>query len=300
MKGHFRIWLAVLGGLLLSLPLIGLIYALLVGIPAGTIHTPDPLLVPMLSDAERTGTLTYQRKCHTDSDCDPRLRCLFSMVLGYSFCVDSRCMTDKECPEAYTCQTYIAENRKDLINACTLAGARKEGEVCEMFTRTREYGCERGLSCHARCGRPCEPDEPAACPEGFYCEKSRRGAACQPTCAGRACPEGQRCIALAGRSSVCAKVHGQDCQSTPCSPDKTCSVRDYPQSAHEVWMRCVQTCNLAGKAPCPEGTACVVHSCRKTCTPDDATACGEGYRCESRPDLPAICVADVQEVPPVP
>ena len=295
MKSRFRIWVATLGGFLLPLPLIWLIYLVFLKPFPGAPPPQELAFVPMLSIMERLGTLTYHRECHADNDCDPRLRCFFSVATGSHRCTDSRCMVDKNCPDGFSCQTYLTDDRNALINACTLIGHRKEGEVCNSFAGELEYGCERGLICHGRCGRPCEPGNPAACPEGFFCDKTPKGSLCQPTCEGRACPEGQRCVALGGRRSVCAKVHGQDCRSVPCGPGLTCAVNDYPHSAHEVWMRCVQRCNLKGAAPCPEATVCVVHSCRKLCTPGDPAACGEGYRCESSRMRPPICSADVPD-----
>ena len=204
-------------------------------------------------------------------------------------------MTDKQCPDGYSCQTYTAWNDKDLIKACTLAGVRKEGEPCAAFTRDLEEGCEHGLICHRRCGHPCEPGNPSTCPAGFFCEESRTGSACQPTCSGRTCPEGQRCISFGGNRSACAQVHGQDCQSTPCMTGQLCSVRDYPQAAHEVWMQCTQPCGMKGAGPCPAGTACNVFRCREACAPDGSSACEEGYKCKSLAGRPAICTPDLHD-----
>ena len=150
MRGAHRTWLAVLGGILLPLPLMWIAYAFLFKHPTDTSRTREALLIPMLSTLERAGTPTYKRVCRTDSDCDPRLRCFFSMVLGRRYCTDSRCMTDKDCPDSFTCQTYLAENKKDLIKTCSVVGVRKEGEVCSAFTIDLEYGCERGLVCPSR------------------------------------------------------------------------------------------------------------------------------------------------------
>lgn len=301
MGRHTRAWAVVPGVLLLTLPLVGLISFVLSALPPGVSTTPRPVLIPMLSLRERIGTLTYQRECETDRDCDPRLRCLLSMVTSFSYCVDSRCMTDKQCPQGFSCQTQLADNRMDLINACALIGHAQEGEVCNSFAGEPRYSCEQGLVCRGRCGRPCEPGNPSACPEGFFCEEDPTGASCQPTCDGRACSEGQRCVSLGGQRSVCAKVHGQDCQLTACAPGQTCRVSDYPEPKHEVWMRCIQRCDLKGAAACPEGMICVVHGCRPTCTPGAPATCGEGYRCESRPGLPTtICAPDVPQGEAVP
>lgn len=294
MGWRLRAWAAVFLGIFLPLPLVGLLCFMLLTGPSSVSTDRGPALIPMLSLKERMGTLTYQRECETDRDCDPRLRCLLSMVTSYSYCVDSRCMADKHCPPGFSCQTQLADNGVDLINACELIGQAKEGGVCNSFANEPQYSCEQGLVCRERCGRPCTPGDPASCPKGFFCEKDITGASCQPTCDGRTCPQGQRCVDLGRRRSVCAKVNGRDCQLEACAPGTKCMVSDYPQPADEVWMRCVQRCNLKGAAPCPEGSLCVVHGCRPTCTPGDPTTCLAGYRCESRPGLTAaICSPDV-------
>ena len=182
MSGRLRTWAAVLFGILLPLPLIWLVHSAVVKPFSGGSPARGPVLIPMLPVMERMGTPTYQRECSTDKDCDPRLRCFLSLVTDFSYCVDSRCMEDKDCPEGFSCQTYFADNRKDLINACTLIGHRKEGEPCNSFDGELESGCERGLICRGRCGRPCAPGSPAACPNGFFCEEASQGATCQPTC----------------------------------------------------------------------------------------------------------------------
>jgi hypothetical protein len=289
---NWRPLVTALLGILLALPLMWLLSMSLLGPDLGQPHDPRLNVVPMLTDAERNNVLTYGRECDTDADCDPRLRCFFSMVKQESYCVDSRCMTDLQCQEGFTCQAYQALNRKDLLNACTLVGKRKEGEVCEMFTRKRPYACEQGLRCHSRCGRPCRVDEPTSCPEGFFCEDDPTGAACQPTCEGRTCSEGQQCIFVGGRVSICATVHGQNCQRTPCEQGQRCSANDYPQPANEVWMRCVQLCDLPDTLPCPEGTICAAFQCRPTCTPGVPDSCAPGYVCKRRPDDTGLCEPD--------
>ncbi|PTL82044.1 hypothetical protein DAT35_19750 [Vitiosangium sp. GDMCC 1.1324] len=288
---NWRTLLAGLLGILLPLPLVWLLSAIS-GPDLGQPRSQHLNVVPMLTDVERQNVLTYGRECHTDADCDPQLRCFFSMVTQDSYCVDSRCMTDLQCPDGFTCQTYEAKNGKDLLNACSLVGKRKEGEVCTRFTHKLPYACERGLLCHFRCGRPCRVDDPMSCPEGYFCEDDPTGAACQPTCEGHTCPEGQQCVSVGGHVSVCATVHGQNCQRTPCVQEQHCSVTDYPQPVDEVWMRCSQICGLMDTPPCPEGTVCESFRCRETCTPGVSTGCEPGYICKHRSDDVWLCAPD--------
>ena len=291
----WRTAVAAFSGVLLSLPLLWLLFISLPGPDLGKPRTEQRNVIPMLTDVERQNVLTYGRECRTDADCDPQLRCFFSMVTQDSYCVDSRCMTDLQCQDGFTCQTYKARNGKDLLKACSLVGKRKEGEVCAMFTRELQYGCEQGLLCHFRCGRPCQVEDPTSCPEGYFCEEhpAAVGAACQPTCEGRTCPEGQQCVSVGGRVSICATVHGQNCKQTPCPRGQVCTFSDYPQPVDEVWMGCSQTCGHTEDAPpCPEGTVCDLYRCRQTCTPSDSTACEPGYICKRGPEERWLCRPD--------
>lgn len=230
---NWRRLLAVLLGILLPLPWVWL-PSTTSGLNLDQQHPQPTNVVPMLTDLERQGVPTYGRTCRSDEECDPRLRCFYSGVARTSYCVDSRCMTDLQCPEGFICQTYKAENGRDWLKACSLVGKQKEGEECEAFTRRLPYACERGLLCHGRCGRPCQPDDPASCPEGYFCENAPTGAACQPTCEGRTCPEGKQCISVGARASICATVHGQNCERTACPQGQHCSLRIYSQPVDEV------------------------------------------------------------------
>ncbi|ATB44299.1 hypothetical protein CYFUS_009786 [Cystobacter fuscus] len=294
--GRIRTWLAVLGSLLLPVPLVWLFVSLPGGYSMRTAQTPALTLVPMLPPAEREGTLTYGRECRTHDDCDSQLRCFSSLTLESRYCMDSDCVVDKHCPEGFSCQTYPVRQRPELIRICSVVGRRQEGELCSEWTRDPERGCERGLLCHTRCGRPCDPDDPSTCPEGFFCEKARAGAACQPTCEGRACPEGERCIGVGGKRSICARVHGKDCQSEPCAPGQYCSVSTYPQPAREVWMQCTQGCGRKGAPACPEGTICEDNQCLARCSPDGR--CDEGFKCTDLPEGPAVCTLDIPRSSP--
>ncbi len=290
---RWRTLMAVLIGTLLPLPLVWLLYVVLSGSSAEPVRLQRLDVVPMLTPGERLGVLTYGRECRTDADCDVRLRCFFSMLTQDSTCMDSRCMTDAQCAEGFTCRTYTARNGKDLLNACTLVGERKEGEACEKLTRRRLFGCARDLLCHDRCGRPCQVDDPTSCPEGYFCRDEMEGPACQPTCAGRTCPEGQQCVSTGPDVSVCATVHGQNCQRTQCAQDQSCSLFEHPQRVGEVWITCRQRCGPGEDDPrCPEGTVCHWYQCLETCAPEDPSACGPGLSCNRREDDVWLCTGD--------
>lgn len=290
-----RSWLIVLGGALLPLPLIGLLGSSWVRTVQEMARPQEPMVLPMLHPVEREGTLTYGRECSTDSDCDPRLRCFFSEVTQSSYCTDSRCKTDRECREGFSCQTYAANNGRELLTKCSIVGVREEGEECEGPSVEPDTGCARGLLCHWACGRPCTPGAPSTCPDGFFCNAFLEGAACQPTCQGRTCPDGQRCIKLSQKTSVCAQVRGTDCKAVACGPERICMAQTYPWAPGEVWTQCTQECGFEDSPPCPEGTACTGHRCRPTCSPDGGAPCAERFKCTSRPNEPSVCAPDVAD-----
>lgn len=294
----WRTLLTVLLGLSLPLPLVWLLHTTLFG-QAGEEHSTlsqsqSPRILPMLTLEERLGLPTYERDCDSDADCDPQLRCFFNMRTVRSYCTDSMCMTDRQCPEGFACRIMDTQSGEDLLRACSLVGGRSEGEVCESLPREPEDGCRKDLLCRGRCGRPCSPHEPADCPKGYFCEEAPEGPTCQPTCEGRSCPEGQQCVHRGERVSICARVHGPNCQQTPCPQGQFCSVDDYPQRVDEVWMQCLQPCGSPGDRSCPEGTVCYFYGCRKSCTPEDSSACGAGFTCKRRPEEPWTCVPDLR------
>ncbi len=289
----WRPLLAVLLGLALPLPMAWLLYTFLLGNLAGEgarlslPHGVHPL--PMLTLEERLRLPTYERDCRSDADCDPQLRCFFNMLSQRSYCTDSMCMTDEQCAEGFACRLLTTESHQDVLRACSLVGVRGEGEVCVALPRERKSGCRRDLLCRGRCGRPCRPDEPASCPEGYFCEEDIAGATCQPTCEGRTCPEGQQCIPRGERVSICARVFGPNCLRNPCPSGQDCSIDDSFEVADAVWMQCMQSC-FSKDAPCPDGTVCYFYSCRTACTREDPSVCAPGFACHGRPDEPLTCV----------
>lgn len=279
---RWRTLLTVLLGFALPLPLAWLLHSTLLS-GYGTDQPPARLgnLVPMLTPEERQRLSTYEQTCQTDTNCEPPLRCFFNMRTATQYCTDSTCMRDEHCPKGFACRTLDVDGT-DLLRVCSLVGVRKEGESCTVLPSIREEGCEKDLFCEGRCGRSCQMNEPSSCPEGFFCQPGLDGPSCLPTCEGRSCPEGQRCVRMDGRVSVCATVYGQDCEQTPCPQGQDCMFHTYPWHPGRVWMECLRDCGGPDALPCPEGTVCHLYQCHKSCTPEDPSICGPGFACARR------------------
>jgi hypothetical protein len=254
--------LAAAAGLLLAVPfMLAMGIALYPGPVLGPKESVEVL--PVLSAEERQRLLTLDRPCQRPEDCEPSLGCLQANPGGPSVCAASECMTDLQCREGFTCRAMQTLEEGPWVRWCILEGRRKEGEPCIQGFGIRKNNCERGLICTAWCGRPCTLDAPESCPEGFYCKSGGpEGPSCHPTCEGRGCPDGQQCIHIEGRTSLCAEVLGRNCQHEPCPERQECRLH-FPRKRGQGWvmgMECVQPCGDG--APCPEGLVCAGGACQ--------------------------------------
>jgi hypothetical protein len=294
MRVTWRSLLAVLGGLLLPVPLV-LILA------SGMFPRPPIQKVgnrpvsPVLSYEERLRLQTYHRECHYKADCEPPLGCLLDQRHGWFYCADSQCESDGQCPEGFTCQPLPTREGGPLVRYCIPPGTLKEGGSCSSIPSNPSEGCEPGLLCgDGWCGRPCQLDSPSSCPEGFFCEDTVPGPACLPTCEGRTCPEGLRCIQDdLTKASACMKAYGLDCQHTPCPEGRECIAFFSSREPGHVLMECQPQCGKDLPA-CPEGFICERRSCRRPCDPKGPNVCDPGYSCQKRtPQQPWMCQSDL-------
>lgn len=283
--------LGILLGLLLPVPLV-LVLVLTTNGKAGSGGAQGEDVSPVLSFEERQRRVTYERRCAGREDCEPPLGCLFDQSILASYCTDSQCITDAQCPAGFTCQTLSTLGGGPHVRHCLASGVRREGEGCRSPPKDQQEACGPGLVCGAGwCGRPCRLDEPTSCSEGFFCADANPGFACQPTCQGRSCPEGQQCIRV-GSASTCAVVHGTNCQQSPCAPGQHCVARALPRRPGETWMVCAVACDKA-QPSCPEGRVCHLGQCREPCDPARTGACGTGFRCGRHGDSePWTCQPD--------
>jgi hypothetical protein len=96
---------------------------------------------------------------------------------------------------------------------------------------------------------------------------------------------------MAEGGSVCMKIHGQDCERTPCAEGLYCTRNAYPDASGEIWMECLRGCGGESDPPCPEGSVCFLFQCRKACDPEERSVCGEGFKCgRNHPSMPWACV----------
>lgn len=289
----WRVLPAILLGLLLPIPLVwALSWLLPGGLGASETHNGDSRVVPQLSPEESRQLLTFQRPCRGNEDCDAPLVCLRGQFMLDDACVASECATDVDCREGFSCRSIPAGER--VVRLCGATGKAKEGEFCLKLPPKQEMGCEPGLVCADRkCSRSCEPEQPQNCPEGYICSAvDAEGSVCLPTCEGRSCPEGQRCVGLGHGASVCARVHGTDCQHEPCPAEQVCEVSQRSKREGEVWMRCSLPCDTPG-APCQEGFMCMAGHCRQLCEPEEPGTCGPVEKCSGLSGRrPWVCVFD--------
>ncbi|ADO74051.1 uncharacterized protein STAUR_6294 [Stigmatella aurantiaca DW4/3-1] len=181
------------------------------------------------------------------------------------------------------------------MRVCIAIGVRQEGEGCTRVPGDKEHACAPGLLCGGQdgwCSRPCRPGTATGCPEGFFCSDTVPEPVCLPTCEVRGCPSGQHCVRFEKGASICARIHGPNCQQSPCSDGRECKVLRESPHPGKVWMECEERCG-SGHPPCSTGKVCADWRCLPACDPEGPNACGEGYRCRQRsPRRPFACHPD--------
>jgi hypothetical protein len=288
----WRTVLAVLVGVMLPLPLVLL---------AGLVERPVPpppspsgrKISPVLTAEQRLRLATYRADCGSGERCEPPLGCLTELRTFRQYCTDSQCSLDAECPEGQVCRGLATAGDGPLVRVCVPVGLRQEGEFCFPLPKDREAACAEGLICGGRymswCARPCQKQEAAPCPEGFFCADTDPEPVCLPTCEARRCPEGKHCVRYLHGVSVCAEVYGPQCQQTPCPRGGECEASYDTAHPGKSWMECVERCG-EGRPPCSAGMVCDKWLCRVPCDPKGPPSCIEGYVCrQHKPGRPFTC-----------
>ncbi len=296
LRVNWRTVVGICAGVLLSLPLLLLLWGLLrpevpAEAPAGA------RISPMLNPEQRMRLTTYRRECRSATECEPPMGCLFEARYNQAYCTDSQCMTDAQCPEDQVCRNLATYENGPLVRICVPIGVRQEGENCAPAPIDKDHACTVGLVCGGHddhwCGRPCRLGARAAeCPVGFFCADTDSEPVCLPTCEKQGCPEGQHCIKFDEGASVCTHVYGDNCQQSPCPEGRKCWVLTKPPHPGKVWMECLERCGK-GLPPCGAGKVCDVWLCLPDCDPQGPDVCGDGYRCrQGWPDTPFACRPD--------
>ncbi len=287
----WRVPLALLLALMLIVPLGWVLRLALEGPKPLSAQNGDGKLVPRFSATEHGHLHTLYGHCRGDEDCDPPLVCLTGLLLVKPFCTASECMTSQDCREGFSCRSLAVGQR--IVRLCAVDGEVDEGGPCLKIPKRPSQGCKRELICAGDiCGRPCAPEEPQSCPPGFFCgSEDVEGAACLPTCEGRPCTQGEQCVRITQGASVCARVHGRECQLEPCPAEQKCEVVTSATRPGHAWMKCLPPC---GEQQCPEGWLCVGGACRRMCETGTASTCGPEETCQMlAPGLPSLCAFDI-------
>jgi hypothetical protein len=284
---------AVCVGVLLPLPLVLLLWGLLrPEVPADM--PPGVRISPMLDNEQRMRLMTYRRDCGSSEECEPPLGCLSDARYFRSYCTDSQCLTDAQCPEGHGCQSLSTAGGGPHVQVCVPTGVRLEGESCFELPEDKENACAAGLLCggrgHSWCARPCQLDDDRSCPQGFFCADTIPQPVCLPTCEAQGCPLGQQCVPFGEGASKCMRVYGLNCRETPCADRRICDVQTAGPRPGEVWMQCIALCG-EGSPPCQEGWVCNSWGCVQPCDPRGPEVCDEGYYCHRANErMPYSCM----------
>jgi hypothetical protein len=149
MRMNWRLAGGLLGGLLLAAPL-GLLVAITVVQRPPTPAEETAQLSPILTGEERRQLMTYGHRCVHREDCEAPLGCLPNVRARRTYCTDSACETDAQCPERSSCVPLWTQEDGPLVRFCVPEGVRKEGESCTEIPETQADACEPGLPSYLR------------------------------------------------------------------------------------------------------------------------------------------------------
>lgn len=289
---NWRAVLPILAGVLLPLPLVLLLLGVLKP-QLPEVESSGRRISPVLTSEERERLMTYRRDCGSGQPCEPPLGCVTEARAERHYCTDSQCSKEVPCPEGQICRELVTVGDGPLVRLCVPVGVRQEGESCIALPDTQQGACAPGLFCagvrKGWCARPCQKDNAAVCPEGFFCADTAPEPMCLPTCQARGCPVGQHCIRYRDGASVCAEVYGPLCQQMPCPRGGECQVTYRSERPGKAWLECVERCG-EGYPVCTAGLVCDGWLCRAPCEPQEPSPCIEGYVCrQAKPHRPYTC-----------
>jgi hypothetical protein len=130
---RWRILLAAVFGLMLTLPLVYLLKDILFLSPMRG-DTRDWSIRPMLSVEERRRLVTFDRACRGSRECEAPLGCLQDLRrFSRSVCMGSECNLDSHCPEGQSCRAVKTQDVGPVVRLCIATGIRKEGQACDRL-----------------------------------------------------------------------------------------------------------------------------------------------------------------------
>jgi|GEM_PF-1926304 len=222
-------------------------------------------------------------ECATDGDCPEGQGCVIDYKEGAFQCAASDCEDDSQCSDGFVCRVAAGGTPGPVIRQCLQAGTRRAGESCSRLPTSRAEACEEDLYCiNHRCGAPCVPGAPGACPEGHTCEESSSGAACLPDCRKQGCSEGEQCAPLNGGGFQCLDLVVDECSDAkPCAEGENCIVRG---RAGRAGRFCAAACESWRSESCSSGLVCGLggptgSACYASCDPQDLRSCPAGWLC---------------------
>jgi len=247
---------------------------------------PEPFqTAPVIPQADIWRLTGYKQECNASHLCEPPLVCVDDERVGLSRCLVSECWTDQQCGPDHTCQLVYSHTPGTMVRACTVEGIQDEGDPCWALAQDVSKSCKRGLICiTGTCSRPCDPDEPTSCDEGYACATGRYFNVCVKSCLKSGCPAGKRCYHIGNEDSVASECGdpepaGTDCEKVPCPVGQKCigwiSQFTYPQ------MECITPCDP--QKPCAKGQLCMYGSCTMPCNPKQSNTCPEWTTCNYSP-----------------
>ena len=164
--------------------------------------------------------------------------CFLCVPPGFPIVPDVGCNGDVDCPEGFHCV----------------------GGQCVQLPCDKDGFCPPGLVCvHGHCYKPCDPNDPNACPPGFECTEVFPGVF---VCVNGNFPPG-----------------GDEIDPPECGSDSDC-----PPGYTCIGGFCVLLpCPPGG---CPAGTICIAGHCFPECDITNPDACPPGFEChELKPGI---------------
>lgn len=224
-------------------------------------------------------------ECTTDADCPLGQGCAANRKTRRFECMASECEVDVHCFPGHVCRAVTEGSTGAApVRRCVPVGLRAEGEPCDLEPLSPTGSCQEGLHCvSSQCARPCQPQQPWSCPQGYTCKAGLGSHGCVPDCRQWGCPQGQRCKALEDGHYQCLVAVVGECPEVPCAEGEYCNM-DMARGRAAFW--CARVCSPLQPSSCPPGEVCGVGKgsisiCYPRCDPHNLDSCGPQHVCRT-------------------